>query len=115
MHWRNNHLLILLRNRSDTKSPFACLKNSTTADRSGYFGAMKVKNIRIHNRPAYNSEVHATRDMGVSGLCGRSYHRSPHDAVSEREKFNSSNIHRSSRRGACTNLRAAPRRWVARG
>jgi hypothetical protein len=23
MHWRNNHLLILLRNRSDTKSPFA--------------------------------------------------------------------------------------------
>ena len=26
-----------------------------------YFGAMKVKNIRIHNRPAYNSEVHATR------------------------------------------------------
>ena len=43
-----------------------------------------------------------------SGLCGRSYHRSPHDAVSEREKFNSSNIHRSSRPGACTNLRAAP-------
>src|SRR6476660_3507802 len=33
-----------------------------------YFGAMKVKNIRIHNRPAYNSEVHATRDMGVSEL-----------------------------------------------
>ena len=30
-----------------------------------YFGAMKIKNIRIHNRPAYNSEVHATRDMGV--------------------------------------------------
>ena len=29
-----------------------------------YFGAMKIKNIRIHNRPAYNSEVHATRDMG---------------------------------------------------
>ena len=28
-----------------------------------YFGSMKVKNIRIHNRPAYNSEVHATRDM----------------------------------------------------
>ena len=23
MRWRNNHLLILLRNRSDTKSPFA--------------------------------------------------------------------------------------------
>jgi arsenite oxidase large subunit len=31
-----------------------------------YFGAMKIKNIRIHNRPAYNSEVHATRDMGVA-------------------------------------------------
>ena len=33
-----------------------------------YFGAMKVKNMRIHNRPAYNSEVHATRDMGVGEL-----------------------------------------------
>ena len=26
MHWRNNHLLILLRNRSDTKSPFAFVR-----------------------------------------------------------------------------------------
>ena len=33
-----------------------------------YFGSMKVKNIRIHNRPAYNSEVHGTRDMGVPEL-----------------------------------------------
>ena len=33
-----------------------------------YFGAMKVENIRIHNRPAYNSEVHASRDMGVGEL-----------------------------------------------
>jgi arsenite oxidase large subunit len=33
-----------------------------------YFGAMKVKNIRIHNRPAYNSEVHSSRDMGVGEL-----------------------------------------------
>ena len=33
-----------------------------------YFEALKVKNIRIHNRPAYNSEVHATRDMGVGEL-----------------------------------------------
>ncbi|MBN9074879.1 MAG: arsenate reductase (azurin) large subunit [Rhizobiales bacterium] len=33
-----------------------------------YFGAMKIKNMRIHNRPAYNSEVHATRDMGVGEL-----------------------------------------------
>ncbi|KSV62224.1 arsenite oxidase large subunit [Sinorhizobium sp. GW3] len=33
-----------------------------------YFGAMKIKNIRIHNRPAYNSEVHATRDMGIGEL-----------------------------------------------
>ena len=33
-----------------------------------YFEAMKVKNIRIHNRPAYNSEVHGTRDMGVGEL-----------------------------------------------
>ena len=30
-----------------------------------YFESMKVKNVRIHNRPAYNSEVHSTRDMGV--------------------------------------------------
>ena len=29
---------------------------------------MKIKNVRIHNRPAYNSEVHATRDMGVGEL-----------------------------------------------
>lgn len=33
-----------------------------------YFEAMKIRNIRIHNRPAYNSEVHATRDMGVNEL-----------------------------------------------
>lgn len=33
-----------------------------------YFGAMKVKNVRIHNRPAYNSEVHGARDMGVGEL-----------------------------------------------
>jgi arsenite oxidase large subunit len=33
-----------------------------------YFGSMKVKNCRIHNRPAYNSEVHSTRDMGVGEL-----------------------------------------------
>ncbi len=33
-----------------------------------YFGAMKVRNIRIHNRPAYNSEVHSSRDMGVGEL-----------------------------------------------
>ncbi len=29
---------------------------------------MKVRNCRIHNRPAYNSEVHATRDMGMGEL-----------------------------------------------
>ena len=33
-----------------------------------YFESMKVKNTRIHNRPAYNSEVHGTRDMGVGEL-----------------------------------------------
>lgn len=33
-----------------------------------YFGSMKVKNCRIHNRPAYNSEVHSSRDMGVDEL-----------------------------------------------
>ncbi|XOY55018.1 MAG: arsenate reductase (azurin) large subunit [Rhodobacterales bacterium] len=33
-----------------------------------YFDSMQVKNCRIHNRPAYNSEVHSTRDMGVGEL-----------------------------------------------
>jgi len=33
-----------------------------------YFGSMKVKNCRIHNRPSYNSEVHSSRDMGVDEL-----------------------------------------------
>ena len=33
-----------------------------------YFESMKAKNVRMHNRPAYNSEVHATRDMGVGEL-----------------------------------------------
>lgn len=33
-----------------------------------YFESMKVKHCRIHNRPAYNSEVHSTRDMGVDEL-----------------------------------------------
>ena len=33
-----------------------------------YFESMKVRNCRIHNRPAYNSEVHSTRDMGVDEL-----------------------------------------------
>ena len=33
-----------------------------------YFESMKVRNIRIHNRPAYNSEVHSSRDMGVGEL-----------------------------------------------
>lgn len=33
-----------------------------------YFQSMKIKNIRIHNRPAYNSEVHGSRDMGVPEL-----------------------------------------------
>jgi len=33
-----------------------------------YFESMKVKHCRIHNRPAYNSEVHSSRDMGVDEL-----------------------------------------------
>ncbi|XWN32094.1 MAG: arsenate reductase (azurin) large subunit [Devosia sp.] len=33
-----------------------------------YFDPLKIRNIRIHNRPAYNSEVHASRDMGVGEL-----------------------------------------------
>lgn len=33
-----------------------------------YFQSMKIRNCRIHNRPAYNSEVHSSRDMGVGEL-----------------------------------------------
>ena len=33
-----------------------------------YFEAMKVRNIRIQNRSACNSDVHATGDMGVGEL-----------------------------------------------
>ena len=29
------------------------------------FSALQTKIVRIHNRPAYNSECHATRDMGI--------------------------------------------------
>src|SRR6202795_2308672 len=32
------------------------------------FTAMKTPVVRIHNRPAYNSECHATREMGVGEL-----------------------------------------------
>jgi arsenite oxidase large subunit len=32
------------------------------------FSAIKTEMVRIHNRPAYNSECHATRDMGISEL-----------------------------------------------
>lgn len=32
------------------------------------FSAIGTKMVRIHNRPAYNSECHASRDMGVSEL-----------------------------------------------
>ncbi len=33
-----------------------------------FFEGVKTVNASIHNRPAYNSEVHATRDMGVPEL-----------------------------------------------
>lgn len=32
------------------------------------FSAIKTPSVRIHNRPAYNSECHATREMGVGEL-----------------------------------------------
>ncbi|MBT2297607.1 arsenate reductase (azurin) large subunit [Pseudomonas fluorescens] len=32
------------------------------------FTGLGTKMVRIHNRPAYNSECHATRDMGISEL-----------------------------------------------
>ncbi|MBV1790260.1 arsenate reductase (azurin) large subunit [Marinobacterium sp. D7] len=32
------------------------------------FSAIRTQMVRIHNRPAYNSECHATRDMGVGEL-----------------------------------------------
>ncbi len=33
-----------------------------------FFSAIKTISARIHNRPAYNSEVHATREMGIGEL-----------------------------------------------
>jgi arsenite oxidase large subunit len=33
-----------------------------------FFSGVQTKMVRIHNRPAYNSECHATRDMGVGEL-----------------------------------------------
>lgn len=32
------------------------------------FSGLQTKMVRIHNRPAYNSECHATRDMGIGEL-----------------------------------------------
>lgn len=32
------------------------------------FSALQTKMVRIHNRPAYNSECHGTRDMGIGEL-----------------------------------------------
>lgn len=32
------------------------------------FAALQTQMVRIHNRPAYNSECHATREMGISEL-----------------------------------------------
>ncbi|MFN3982883.1 MAG: arsenate reductase (azurin) large subunit, partial [Caldilinea sp.] len=32
------------------------------------FSAIQTQMVRIHNRPAYNSEVHSSRDMGVGEL-----------------------------------------------
>ncbi len=32
------------------------------------FTAIKTPSVRIHNRPAYNSECHATREMGIGEL-----------------------------------------------
>jgi arsenite oxidase large subunit len=32
------------------------------------FTALRTQMVRIHNRPAYNSECHATRDMGIGEL-----------------------------------------------
>jgi len=32
------------------------------------FSAIKTPTVRIHNRPAYNSECHATREMGIGEL-----------------------------------------------
>ena len=48
---------------SITEVPAAAMR---TPGRTGklYFESMKMKNIRIHNRPAYNSEVHAHTRYG---------------------------------------------------
>ena len=51
MHWRNNHLLILLRNRSDTKSPFAF--------------------SRVAARPLWSQDRVLTMRYELTGLNGR--------------------------------------------
>jgi len=38
-----------------------------------FFSAIQTHSAAIHNRPAYNSEVHATREMGIGEL-NTSYH-----------------------------------------
>jgi len=41
---------------------------NTWATGQALFQEHEDQKHRIHNRPAYNSEVHATRDMGVGEL-----------------------------------------------
>ena len=41
---------------------------STWATGKLMFTALQTQMVRIHNRPAYNSECHATREMGISEL-----------------------------------------------
>ena len=130
--------------RTTSSSPPSTMAAPAAATRtpgapaSSISSAMKVKNIRIHNRPAYNSEVHATRDMGVGELnncyedaelcrhhrAGR--HQSPRDAdqllpqpldpeparhVAGQEAGSSCRASRMQPRASSSSIRGAPSRW----
>ena len=87
-----------------------------------YFGAMKVKHCRIHNRPAYNSEVHSHPRHGrgraellLRGLRGRptrSCWSAPTRWRRQTNLFLNHMVPRGCRTGAeaCIDRRSAPHR-----
>ena len=72
MPWRNNHLLILLRNRSDTKSPFAFVRRDISDSRgrallaalSSMFSWLK-RQRRIESNPC--AGVQEVRNFRATG------------------------------------------------
>ena len=81
MHWRNNHLLILLRNRSDTKSPFAFVRwNRGAAGLAGMRRLMSVEYFEQHRRKMVAgspSPSTSTRPMSKTELLGETIFVTP--------------------------------------